>query len=141
MTTVGMSEDELLLGLTDAMTIAGWTWTHSRRSDKAVLMGQPGVPDVIAVSEHRRTLLAWELKDRKGQPTYDQVAWIRAMQAVRTVDARIIRPEDYDQALSVVLHAEDPGLRCVICGRTTELRALDPRSNAGICITHDPGGR
>lgn len=28
-----MSEAELLAGLTDALTLAGWRWMHIRRSD------------------------------------------------------------------------------------------------------------
>lgn len=132
-----MTEDDLLIGLTDALTMTGWQWTHARRSDLARLMGSTGVPDILAVSEHRRTMLAWELKTEKGQTTYEQVAWIRALQSVRAIDARIIRPSEYEQALGVIVNAQDPGLHCVVCGGTTELRALDPRSGAGLCRDHD----
>ena len=132
-----MTEDDLLLGLTDALTIAGWQWTHVRRSDEAKLMGATGVPDILAVSEHRRTMLAWELKSEKGQPTYGQLAWLRGLQAVRRLDAQIIRPADYDRALSVILNADPPDVECIICGRTTTVRVLDPRSRAGLCAEHD----
>lgn len=133
-----MTEDELLLGVTDALTIAGWTWTHARRSDQARLMGQPGVPDIIAVSEHRRTMLAWELKTANGTPTYDQVAWLRALRAVRAIDARIVRPSDYDAVVQTILSGNPAGIRCIVCGRETEVRVLDPRSFAGVCVDHDP---
>ena len=133
-----MTEDDLLLGVTDALTIAGWTWTHARRSDQARLMGDPGVPDIIAVSEHRRTMLALELKTEKGQPTYGQVAWLRGLQAVRAVDARIVRPADYDALVSTILSGNPASVRCIVCGRESEVRVLDPRSFAGVCVDHDP---
>lgn len=133
-----MTEDDLLLGITDALTIAGWTWTHARRSDQARLMGSSGVPDLIAVSEHRRTLLAWELKAATGRPTYEQVAWLRGLGAVRTVDARLVYPKDYDAAVSQILRGDVPGLRCVVCGRETEVCPLNPDTLQGLCRDHDP---
>lgn len=132
-----MTEDELLIGLTDALTIGGWTWTHSRRSDKAITMGHPGVMDLIAVHEGRQMMLAWELKDATGQPTYGQVAWLRGTAAVRSIDARVVRPADYDAALSTILSARLPALRCVICGRRADdLRVLDAAIDAGVCVDH-----
>ena len=133
-----MTEDELLLGLTGAMDLAGWTWTHIRDSKAARLMGSTGVPDLLAVNEGRRVLLAWELKSATGQPTYEQVAWLRGLKAVRSVDARIIRPAEYDQALAIILRGDPPEASCVVCGRMTELRILDPRSGAGLCADHEP---
>lgn len=101
-----MTEDELLTGLTQALTIAGWRWTHARRSDLAVTMGDPGWPDLIAVHPlHPGRVLAWELKDRTGRVSPDQEAWLDALRGPAEVDARIVRPADYDEALAEILAA------------------------------------
>ena len=134
-----MSEDELLLGLTQALTLAGWRWSHHRRSDQALLQGDPGLPDIIAVHPTRSRALAWELKGTAGRPTGDQVAWIAGLAApALRVDARILWPADYDRALNVIVGIEDPSARCVVCGRTAD-RILDPRTGAGLCIVCDQG--
>jgi hypothetical protein len=98
---LAMTEDELLLGLTEALTIAGWRWTHIRRSD-GVTMGMSGLPDLIASHPDRPYILCWELKSTRGVLTGDQAAWISGMFA-RHVDARVVRPDDYDEALAVIL--------------------------------------
>lgn len=97
----GMTEDELLTGITEALELAGWRWTHIRDS-RGVTMGDVGLPDIIAVHESRGIVLAWELKSRTGQPTYEQLAWVREMAGAR-VDARVLRPADYDDALRLIL--------------------------------------
>ena len=53
-----MNEDELLIGVTDALTLGGWLWTHVRRSDLAITQGSPGVPDLWAVHYERRLFIA-----------------------------------------------------------------------------------
>lgn len=107
--TTPATEDELLIGITDALSLAGWRWTHARRSDAAVMMGDPGVPDIIAVHPTRPLILAWELKGPKGRPTGDQVAWIAALAPHETVDARVVYPADYDDALRVILGFDQAG--------------------------------
>lgn len=101
--TAPTTEDELLVGITQALTLAGWRWTHARRSDQAVMMGDPGVPDIVAVHPVWGLILAWELKGPDGRPTGDQVAWLAALAPHADVDARIIYPADYDAALRLVL--------------------------------------
>jgi hypothetical protein len=96
-----MTEDELLLGITEALTIAGWRWTHIRRSD-GVTQGSSGLPDIIACHPTRPDVLIWELKSRTGQPTPDQAGWLAGVRGGR-VDARLVRPVDYDDALSIIL--------------------------------------
>lgn len=103
------TEDELLLGLCEALTLAGWRWTHVRRSDRAVIMGHFGVPDLIAVHPTRQLILAWELKGPRGVANGEQVAWLAAFAPHPTVDARIIYPRDYDAALRIVLGFDDAG--------------------------------
>lgn len=101
-----MTEDELLLGLTQALELAGWRWSHHRRSDAGLLMGDPGLPDIIAVHPHRGHVLAWELKGTGGRLSGDQVAWVAALANVApTVDARVVWPADYDMALGIILDA------------------------------------
>ena len=95
-----MTEDELLTGLTDALTLAGWTWTHIRRSD-GITMGNAGLPDIIAVKAGHPMLL-WELKSQHGSITPDQMGWLLAAQDVR-VQTAIVRPDGYDAALAVIL--------------------------------------
>lgn len=93
-----MTENELLTAVTDALTTFRWRWTHSRRSDKALTMGHPGVPDIIAVRRGR--LLLIELKTEKGQLTEDQWAWL--LEAEPKTHERswlVIRPRDLDDAI------------------------------------------
>lgn len=90
-----MTEDELLEGVADALTVGGWIWSHSRRSDLAVIQGTPGIPDIIAVHPERARFVALELKADHGEPTRDQTRWLVAMERAR-VDVRLVYPEDYD---------------------------------------------
>lgn len=99
-----MTEAELLLGITQALELAGWTWTHIIRSD-GVTMGDSGFPDIIAAKPGR--ILAWELKTKHGQLTPAQMQWQLALQ-VPFVDVRVIRPADYDLALRVIINGVDP---------------------------------
>lgn len=102
-----MTEDQLQTGLIEALELGGWRWTHIRRSD-GVTMGSPGLPDLLACHPDRDLVLAWELKDDRRQATPDQAAWLIGMRD-RVVDARLIRPADYDTALAVILRGFVPG--------------------------------
>lgn len=94
----GMSEDELLTAITEALTLYGYKWTHHRRSDKALLMGHPGVPDIIAVRGGRVKLI--ELKTEKGQLTAEQWAWLHEAEPNSWhVSWHVYRPSDLDMAL------------------------------------------
>ncbi len=101
-----MTEDELLAGITDALTLAGWRWTHIRRSDR-ITQGFEGLPDIIAVHPERAIVLAWELKTDLGVISTDQWGWLVALRDVAGVDARVVRPSDYDAALLTVF-GQDP---------------------------------
>lgn len=93
-----MSEDELLAAITEALTLFGWRWTHSRRSDKAIVMGHPGVPDIIAVRRGRVKFI--ELKTEKGQLTQEQWAWLHETEPNGFAVAwHLWRPSDLDAAL------------------------------------------
>jgi len=80
-----VTEDELLIGVTDLLTAGKWRWVHFRRSDKAKMMGHAGLPDIIAVSASRRRLLFIELKAGRGRIDDDQYEWLGAFQAVAGV--------------------------------------------------------
>jgi hypothetical protein len=132
-----MTEEELLAGITEALTLAGWRWSHHRRSDLAQMQGMPGLPDIIAVHPTRKIVLAWELKGEGGRVTGDQVAWIAGLAAPdATIDARILYPAHYDRALALIVGKTDAIVVCMMCGKPAR-RMLDPRSDAGLCLDCD----
>lgn len=102
-----MTEDELQLGICEALELGGWTWTHIRRSD-GITMGRPGLPDIIAAHDGRELVLAWELKSERGVVSPDQLRWLFALGSVEGVDSRVIRPRDYDLALRVIIGGRTP---------------------------------
>lgn len=141
MSTPKMTEDQLLTGLTEAMTYSGWLWRHARRDDLALVMGSQGLPDLIAVHHKRRMALAWELKTEAGVLTIDQSRWLTAFREVRYVNANVVRPNEYDMALAIILgHTRDEAPtalpHCVIgdC-QDAPVRMLD--RNRGLCMRHD----
>jgi hypothetical protein len=86
-----MSEDDLLVRVTDDLTVAGYRWTHHRRSDRGQLMGHAGFPDIVAVGYGRVLML--ELKAERG--TVDPATSALARRAgAAGVDARVLRPRD-----------------------------------------------
>lgn len=94
-----MSEESLLLVITEALTLFGWRWSHVRRSDRALTMGHKGLPDVVAARKERNGLaevLFIELKSDKGQLSEDQWAWRLAIPAYQY---RLWGPVDLDAAL------------------------------------------
>lgn len=95
-----MTEDELLEGLTDALTYCGWRWMHLRRSDLAIVQGHAGWPDIVAVRGDR--LLTLELKREDGKVTLEQIGWLERLQHVDGVEAAIVRPSTYDATLELI---------------------------------------
>lgn len=109
-----MSEDELMAGITEALTLAGWVWYHVGRSDRVSRgTGAVGFPDIVAVHPWRNHLILWELKTETGRLTVGQWAWIGPLAVTATVigspmlDARVIRPADYDAALEYIVGKRD----------------------------------
>ena len=98
-----MSEDELLTGLADALTLGGWRWNHTRRSDRALVMGHPGWPDLVAVHPHRPHLLAIECKTEHGIVSADQQTWLRLLADQPGVLAFVVRPEQYDATVEWIV--------------------------------------
>lgn len=95
-----MNEDELQLGIIEAATYRGWRWHHVRRSDKAIQMGDPGFPDLVMTRRGR--LIIAELKGHGTPWQPGQKEWLADFALVPSVEARIIRPEDYDEALRIL---------------------------------------
>lgn len=106
-----MTEDELLIAITEAAQLLGWRWTHHRRSDRALVMGHKGQPDVLLAKGGRTLYL--ELKDATGVVTSDQWAWIEALgnpqrmgfqhlidvYGRRDAVAAVVRPSDLDDVI------------------------------------------
>lgn len=93
-----MTEDQLLQGVTDALTAYRWRWSHARRSDKALMMGHQGVPDIIAARNGRVLLI--ELKSETGVLSPDQLAWMAEMpHPGYALTALVLRPSGYDRFL------------------------------------------
>jgi hypothetical protein len=96
-----MTEDELLLAITEGATLLGWRWHHFRRSDKGIQMGHAGFPDLVLAKAGR--VLFLELKAEIGHLTTDQRLWLEAMPAHT---AYLVRPTDLDKVLRVLAGAE-----------------------------------
>jgi hypothetical protein len=96
-----MSEDELLAGLLELFAFTGWRAYHVRRSDRAVVMGAggPGFPDIVAVHPETHRVVVIEAKTDRGVPTPAQLAWILAFRHHPTIEATIVRPATYDDAI------------------------------------------
>lgn len=102
-----MTEDDLLVAVTEAATNLGWKWHHVRRSDKALTMGDPGFPDLCMVRGVR--LLFVELKTETGKYQPGQEDWLAAIAKLNDVtgnhvDALVVRPHNLD-ALLIALAA------------------------------------
>lgn len=89
------AEDDLLKGLLDAAYVGSWLVHHVRRSDLAIQQGHSGFPDLVLVNPERAQLLVLECKSATGRTTPLQDAWLAALRACG-VDARVVRPADYD---------------------------------------------
>jgi hypothetical protein len=95
-----MTEDELLLAITEAATLLGWRWHHARRSDQALTMGSQGFPDLVLARRGR--VLFLELKQSDGVVTSEQRAWLVTLGLDihgLGVRAAVVRPADLDMIL------------------------------------------
>jgi hypothetical protein len=66
-----------------------------------------GLPDLLAIHARHHILLAWELKATKTRVTDMQLATLATLAFVPGVDARIVRPKDWD-ALRDAIWSADP---------------------------------
>jgi hypothetical protein len=93
-------DDRVITPLAYVLDRERWLWTHSRRSDQALTMGTPGVPDIIAV--RNGLLLTWECKSATGTVSAAQHSWLQEFANVRAIDPRIVRPRDVDEAIRLI---------------------------------------
>ncbi len=89
-----MTEAEMQDGIVAHARLHGWTDYHtydSRRSPQ-------GFPDLVLVRPPE--VLFWELKTTKGRVRPQQRTWLDLLGSCQSVEAALIRPADYDRALS-----------------------------------------
>jgi hypothetical protein len=101
-----MTEEELLKAIMDTLLLRYATSRdavaqHIRRSDRAIVQGLPGLPDIVGVVG--TTLIAWELKTDAGALRREQLEWRQALDRVDGIDVRVIRPADLDGIIEEVL--------------------------------------
>jgi hypothetical protein len=99
-----MTEDQLLTAAVEALTIFGWRWTHPRRSDKALTMGDPGLPDIIAVKPP--DLLFVEVKSHAGRLSEAQSAWMADIRNCPAVGYFLLRPDTLDTFIRLLQHPD-----------------------------------
>lgn len=80
--------------LLDAAKLGGWSAYHTYDSRRS----QAGFPDLILIRGEE--LLALELKSDTGRVSFVQRGWLRSFQAVKTVDAFVVRPDTADEVMS-----------------------------------------
>jgi hypothetical protein len=118
-----MTEDELLEAVLDTLEIRraigrDTIAQHVRRSDRAIVQGTPGMPDIVGVVG--RTLIAWELKAGAGRVSAEQWEWMTRLADVDAIDVRTVRPDQLDGIV-------DELLKGVIIGRPVRtLRRPEP---------------
>ena len=99
-----MTEEQLLIAITDALDRYNWRWMHIRRSDRAQMMGHPGWPDICAARNGR--VLFLELKTEKGRVSPEQREWMRAIcdgwPSIDGADHRVVYPSDLDDVLAML---------------------------------------
>lgn len=104
-----MTEAELQRGLVEAARALGYLVFHATVARRS----ETGFPDLLIVGHGR--VLAWECKTergrvrpasvtRRGRYLPGQMDWIEAFRAAG-IDARIVRPSDYDAALAALREA------------------------------------
>jgi hypothetical protein len=101
-------EDEVLQSVALALTLAGWVWTHHRRSDRALVQGDVGLPDIIAAHPQTGALVAIECKAERGVVSEGQARWIHAL-GVAGVAVSIARPSTLADICAALIARQAPG--------------------------------
>lgn len=93
----GLSEREFQTWLRAALRDRGWVVYVVPDMRKTLA----GLPDLIAIHLGKPgRLLAWELKSTKGRIRPEQRVVIDHLRTVPGVDARIVRPSDWDELIA-----------------------------------------
>ena len=96
-----MTERQLEAAVADLARSTGALRYHTHRSDRS----EPGWPDDAIV---RGDLLClWELKQEKGRISEAQARWLGALQMVRRIDVRVIRPRDLQTAARILMGSRE----------------------------------
>lgn len=90
-----VSEREFMDALISVADTFSWMVYHTHDSRRS----QAGFPDLVLCKPPR--LLIWEAKRQDGRVKPEQRRWIEALAACG-VDARVVRPVDYDDLLAIL---------------------------------------
>lgn len=85
------TERDLSSAVVELARLGGWTHRYHTFNSKRSAYG---FPDWVLCKPGR--LLFLELKSEKGTVKREQTDWIEALKTVPGVDARIVRPSDWD---------------------------------------------
>jgi len=91
-----MTEKEFLQQVRDLADLCGWLVYHTfdaRRSPE-------GFPDLVLVRGDK--VIFAELKSEKGRVRPEQRMWLDALDKVRTAEACLWRPSDWDKIVGVL---------------------------------------
>lgn len=91
-----VTEAAFLAAVLGAAETFGWRAWH----DYDARRNRAGWPDVILLRGDR--LIALELKSERGRVRPEQAEWLRALDQVPGVVARVARPRDWDTILELL---------------------------------------
>jgi len=105
-----VSEKDFQGQIIDLAVMYGWAWCHLqdsrkmvRRGDTTFLVGDVGAkgwPDLVLVRAPE--VLFWEVKKELGKTTPEQDEWLLRLSECG-LEARVVRPSDFDDYVSVRL--------------------------------------
>ena len=75
---------------------------HDARRDNERAGVDRGFPDSLLIHPDTGRLIVAELKTERGRLSAHQRRWLEAFRTVRTVEAYVWRPRDWDEALRVL---------------------------------------
>lgn len=82
--------------VTEYLTLRGWLWYHTHRSDRS----EPGFPDIVAIRPPR---LVWcELKKETGQPSPEQYEWLWLGSQIPGLECYLWRPSSWPEVEKVL---------------------------------------
>ena len=95
-----MTEETMREQIREAAELGGWKWYHPRDSRRSTA----GWPDDVLCRQGR--LWCLELKRQGKNPTEAQQEWLRELATVPGVRASVIRPEDLDRLVELLVMPE-----------------------------------
>jgi len=104
-----LNEAQVQMTIVDGLRRFAWTWYHQRPARlengewRTALSGCRGFPDIVACRGGQ--MIAWELKGSTGKASEDQELWLAEFALVPGVDARVVGPDDLDEALAFLARA------------------------------------